>query len=87
MIYGISSLVGRGSLIAKIFSVISIIIGATIIGAPFKLAEAVTSITGAALIIVGILAITKYGSIKSIRNAIQPKDDGYKEVEFTDVDD
>ncbi len=86
MIYGISSLIGRGSLISKIFSVISIIIGVAIIGAPFKLAEAVTAITGAALIITGILAITKYSSIKNIRKALQPKDDGYKEVEFTDVD-
>ncbi len=87
LIYGISSLIGRGSIISKIFAITSIIVGCGIIGAPFKLATAVTSITGVALIIVGILAISKYKSVKDIRKVLQPKDDGYKEVEFTDVDD
>ncbi len=87
LIYGISSLIGGSSLISKIFAVISIIGGLAIIGSPFKLATAVTSITGAGLIIVGILAISKYKPIKDIRKALEPKDDGYKEVEFTDVED
>ena len=87
LIYGIFSLAGKGGIISKFLSVISVIIGICIIGAPFKLAEAVTSITGASLIVVGVSAISKYNYIKDIRKAIEPKDDGYTEVEFTDVGD
>ncbi len=87
LIYGISSLVGKSfSLISKTIAVFTIIVGAGIIGAPFKFAEAVTSITGVALIVVGVLAISKYKSIKDIRKALTSESDGYKEVEFTDVD-
>ncbi len=86
LIYGINSLIAKSSIISKIFAIITIIVGCGIIGAPFKLATAITSITGVALIIVGILAISKYKSVKDIRKALTPKGDGYKEIEFRDVD-
>ncbi len=87
LIGGIISLTGKPSLKSKIFGIIEIIAGLCIIGAPFKFATAITAITGVALMILGAIIISKYKPVKEIRKALSPKDDGYREVEFTDVDD
>ncbi len=86
LVYGISSVLSKKSgIVSKIISVITIIIGVAIITSPFKLAEAVTSIMGLALIVIGILIIaTEISFTQKIRF---PEDEnGYKEIEFTDVD-
>ncbi len=85
LIYGVSSLFSkRGGLISKIFSVITIVVGAGIVSSPFKLAEAATSLMGLALIIIGILITAT--EISLTKNVKLPDKDGYTEVEFTDVD-
>lgn len=86
LIYGISSFFGKAtSLFSKISSIITIIIGVGIIGSPFALAEAVTSVIGIAMIVLGVLSIIKNTQIKKVQNLLNPSD-GYTEVEFTDVD-
>lgn len=86
LIYGISSFFGKAtSLFSKISSIITIIIGVGIIGSPFALAEAVTSVIGIAMIVLGVLSIIKNAQIKKVQNLLNPSD-GYTEVEFTDVD-
>ena len=90
--YGIFSLLSRKSpgIFSKIIPVVAIITGITVIVVPFKFAEALTSVTGFALLIIGILLIisdfvsNKYSDKHNI-----PKisDDGYEEVEFRDVED
>ena len=86
LIYGISSFFGKAtSLFSKISAIITIIIGVGIIGSPFALAEAVTSVIGLAMIVLGILSIIKNTQIKKVQNLLNPSD-GYTEVEFTDVD-
>lgn len=86
LIYGISSFFDKSSsLIPKISAVITIIIGAGIIGSPFAFAQAVTSIIGIALIILGVLSIIKQNRINKLQNLLNPSD-GYTEVDFTDVD-
>ncbi len=86
LIYGVSSLLSkRGGLISKIFSVITIAVGAGIVGSPFKLAQAATSLIGLSLIIIGILIITT--EISFTKKIKLPDKDGYTEAEFTDVDD
>ncbi len=84
--YGISTLLSKkGGLISRIISIITIIVGAGIVGSPFKLAEAVTSVIGFALIVIGILIIaTEISLNKYIK--LPESNDGYQEVEFTDVD-
>ena len=86
LIYGISSFFGKAtSLFSKISSIITIIIGVGIIGSPFALAEAVTSVIGIAMIVLGVLSIIKNAQIKKVQNLLNPSD-GYTEIEFTDVD-
>ena len=85
LIYGITSFFKANSLFSKATSVITAIVGLGIIGSPFAFAEAVTSILGIALIIVGVIVTIK------AKNTIIPKienknDDGYTEVEFKDVE-
>lgn len=91
LVYGIVSLFSnlRKSLAGKIISAIFVIIGIAVIVAPFKFAEAVTSIIGLALIAVGVMIIVaqftsrKYARIQNAGS----DNDGYREVDFTDVDD
>lgn len=85
LVYGITSFFKARSLFSKITAVITAIIGLGIIGAPFAFAEAVTSILGVALIIVGIIMIIKTKDTITLK--IEGKDDdGYTEVEFKDVE-
>lgn len=85
LVYGISGIFKRGGLFSKATAIITIIVGAGIIGSPFAFAEAVTSILGVALIIVGVIVIINARNTLTLQIE-PPADDGYTEVEFTDVE-
>lgn len=85
LVYGITSFFKAGSLFSKIGAAVTAIIGIAIIGSPFAFAEVITSVLGVALIVVGIIVAI------NAKNTVTLKiegnsDDGYTEVEFTDVD-
>ncbi len=85
LIYGTTFFFKASGLFSKVTSVITAIVGLGIIGSPFAFAEAVTSILGIALIIVGVIVTIK--SKNTITLKIEGKDDdGYTEVDFTDVE-
>ena len=86
IVYGAASFFKGGSIFSKITSAVIFLVGVGIVSSPFAFAEAVTSILGVALIIVGIItAIKSKGSV--IFKIEDKPDDGYTEVEFTDVED
>lgn len=90
--YGIISLLSHKAkgIVPKIIPAVSVIVGIAVIVVPFKFAETITAVTGLALVIIGILlAISDFIFKKYIDTTDIPKipDDGYKEVEFRDVED
>ncbi len=90
--YGIISLLSHKEkgIIPKIIPAVAVIVGIAVIVVPFKFAETITAVTGLALVIIGILlAISDFIFKKYIDTTDIPKipDDGYKEVEFRDVED
>lgn len=85
IIYGASSFFKGGSLFSKITSAVIFFVGIGIVGSPFAFAEAVTSILGVALIIVGVITAIKSKDAITLKIEDKP-DDGYTEVEFTDVE-
>ncbi|MBO5896665.1 MAG: DUF308 domain-containing protein [Clostridia bacterium] len=93
LIFGIVSFFTRGrrSLIGKITSAITIILAIVVINSPMVFAEAATSISGIALFVIGVVLVaSKFYAEKKLKEwnieiSTEP-DDGYKEVEFTDVD-
>lgn len=91
LIYGIISFFtkGRTSLLGKIASAITVVIGLVVINSPMLLAEAATRISGVALLVAGVFAVaSNFYAVRKLKEwdiQITP-DDGYKEVEFTDVD-
>ena len=93
LIYGIVSFFtkGRGSLWGKIAAVITIILAVVVINSPMILAEAATTVSGIALFVIGVFMVaSKFYAQKKLKEwdiEITPDpDDGYKEVEFRDVD-
>ena len=91
VIYGIVSILKLGkSIVSKIIGAVTIVVGIAIISSPFAFAEALTSILGIALIIVGIVVIINSKKLKllkdNITEEINKDENGYTEVEFTDVD-
>ena len=89
--YGIISLLSHKAkgIIPKIIPAVSVIVGIAVIVVPFKFAETITAVTGLALVVIGILlAVSDFIFKKYIDTADIPKipDDGYKEVEFRDVE-
>ena len=89
--YGIISLLSHKAkgIVPKIIPAVSVIVGIAVIVVPFKFAETITAVTGLALVIIGILlAISDFIFKKYIDTTDIPKipDDGYKEVEFRDVE-
>ncbi len=93
LIYGIVSFFtkGRGSLLGKITSVITIILAIVVINSPMVLAEAATSISGIALFVIGVFMVaSKFYAQKKLKEwdieINTDPDDGYKEVEFRDVE-
>lgn len=90
--YGIFSVLSHKSkgVFSKIVPTIAVIIGIAVIIVPFKFVKAVTAVTGLALLIIGILLILSEFVFKKyidIDNIPKISDDGYKEVEFRDVED
>ena len=85
LVYGISSFFKARGLFSRVTSVVTAIVGLGIIGSPFAFAEAVTSILGIALIIVGAIVIIKAKNTITLKIE-DNNDDGYTEVEFKDVD-
>ncbi len=91
LIYGIVSFFTKGklSLWSKIVSVITVVIGLVVINSPMILAEAAITISGIALFVTGIFMVAaRFYAQKRLKEwdiQINP-DDGYQEVEFTDVD-
>ncbi len=84
IVYGATSFFKANALFSKITSAIIFIVGIGIVGSPFAFAEAVTSILGIALIIVGIIVAIK---TKNSTPKIEAHgDDGYTEVDFKDVE-
>lgn len=93
LIYGIVSFFtkGRGSLLGKITSVITIILAIVVINSPMVLAEAATSVSGIALFVIGVFMVaSKFYAQKKLKEwdieINTDPDDGYKEVEFRDVE-
>ncbi len=89
--YGIISLLSHKAkgFVPKIIAVITVIVGITVIVVPFKFAETITAVTGLALVIIGIIIIAaEFIFKKYIDKTDIPElpDDGYKEVEFRDVE-
>ena len=90
--YGIISLLSHKAkgIIPKIIPAVAVIVGIAVIVVPFKFAETITAVTGLALVIIGILlAISDFIFKKYIdtTDILKIPDDGYKEVEFRDVED
>lgn len=90
--YGIFSLLSRKakSLFSKIIPITAVIIGISLIIVPFKFAKAITAVTGLALLIIGILLILSefvFNKYTDKNNIPKISDDGYKEVDFRDVED
>lgn len=85
--YGIASFFGKPGLFGKIFAVIAVIMGASLIINPFQGATKITSAVGFVIVAVGIAKV-----ISEIMNNKKPmisdgKDEnGYREVEFKDVE-
>lgn len=93
LIYGIVSFFtkGRGSLLGKITSVITIILAVVVINSPMILAEAATTVSGIALFVIGVFMVaSKFYAQKKLKEwdieINTDPDDGYKEVEFRDVE-
>lgn len=90
--YGIISLLWNKAkgFIPKIFSAVAVIVGIAVIVVPFKFAETITAVTGLALVIIGIIVIAAEFILKKYIDTtdipVLP-DDGYKEVDFRDVED
>lgn len=90
--YGIISLLSHKAkgIVPKIIPAVAVIVGIAVIVVPFKFAETITAVTGLALVIIGILlAISDFIFKKYIdtTDILKIPDDGYKEVEFRDVED
>ncbi len=92
LIYGIVTFFtkGRGSLLGKITSVITIILAVVVINSPMILAEAATTVSGIALFVIGVFMVaSKFYAQKKLKEwdieINTDPDDGYKEVEFRDV--
>lgn len=85
--YGIVSFFGKPGLFGKIFAVITVLLGVSLIINPFNGATKITSMVGFVIAVVGIAKV-----ISEIMNKDKPllsdgtDEDGYKEVEFKDVD-
>ncbi len=82
---------GRGTLWGKIVAAIIVVLAIVVINSPMILAEAATSISGIALFVIGVFMVAaKFYATKKLKewdieiNA--DPDDGYKEVEFRDVE-
>ncbi len=85
IVYGASSFFKADTLFSKITSAVTFIVGIAIVGSPFAFAEVVTSVLGVALLIVGIITIIKTKNTVKLKIEDKP-DDGYTEVDFTDVE-
>ena len=85
IVYGASSFFKANTLFSKITSAVIFIVGIGIVGSPFAFAEAVTSILGLALIIVGVITVIKSKNTVTLKIEDKP-DDGYTEVDFRDID-
>ena len=85
--YGVASFFGKPGVFGKIFAVITVVLGASLIINPFNGATKITSMVGFVIAVVGIAKV-----ISEIMNKDKPllsdgtDEDGYKEVEFKDVD-
>ena len=85
--YGIASFFGKPGLFGKIFAVITVIMGVSLIINPFHGATKITSMVGFVIAVVGVAKV-----ISEIMNKDKPllsdgtDEDGYREVEFKDVD-
>lgn len=85
IVYALTSFFKSSTIPSKITSAVIFIIGIGIVGSPFAFAEAVTSVLGIALIIIGIITAVKSKNAITLKIEGRP-DDGYTEVDFKDVD-
>ena len=91
-IYGIITLTKLNATTkTKVTSAITIVIGLVILIVPFTFAEIITAIIGLGFIALGIIILINTRLIKKIAgdltdNKLLKDENGYTEVEFTDVD-
>ncbi len=85
IVYGATSFFNSSTIASKITAVVVFVVGIGIVGSPFAFAEAVTAILGFALIVVGVITAIKSKNKITLKIEDKP-DDGYTEVDFTDVD-
>jgi uncharacterized membrane protein HdeD (DUF308 family) len=85
--YGVASFFGKPGVFGKIFAVITVVLGASLIINPFHGATKITSMVGFVISVVGVAKV-----VSEIMNKKKPlisdgtDEDGYREVEFKDVD-
>ena len=86
--YGISAFISRKgkSIFSKIFAVIIVFFGASLMFNPFKGATTITSIIGFGLVLWGIITIIlQFLTKKPLTIKGDVDENGYKEVDFRDV--
>lgn len=85
--YGIVSFIGNPGIFSKIFAVITIVLGGSLVANPFHGATKITSAVGFVITVVGIAKV-----ISEIMNKKQAlisdgtDENGYREVDFKDVE-
>ena len=85
--YGVASFFGRPGLFGKIFAVITVILGASLIINPFQGATKITAMVGFVIAAVGIAkVISEIMNKKATLISDGTDENGYREVEFKDVE-
>ena len=85
--YGIVSFLGKHGVFGKIFAIITIVLGASLIVNPFQGATKITSAVGFVVAAVGIAKIiSEITNKKSTAISDGTDENGYREVEFKDVE-
>lgn len=82
---------GRSTIWGKIVAAIIVVLAIVVINSPMILAEAATSVSGIALFVIGVFMVAvKFFAQKKLKEwdieITTTPNDGYKEVEFRDVD-
>lgn len=85
--YGIISFFGKAGVFGKVFAIITVIMGASLIVNPFQGATKITSAVGFVVAAVGIAKIiSEITNNKSTAISDGTDENGYREVEFKDVE-
>ncbi len=85
--YGVVSFFGKPGLFGKIFAIITVVMGASLIINPFEGVTKITSVVGFVIAVVGIAkVISEIMNKKTALISDGTDENGYREVEFKDVE-